>query len=321
MTANEMIARYVQAVTRRLPLEQRADIGAELSALLTEELAGRAEGREPDAALARTLLQGFGHPETVALSYHQTPPVIETLDGRLFRKLAVIFLAALAVLALGVTLSDPAAQTDASFADRIADETLAAALQGLGGLLVVFWIAGFARRRWLRGRWSPNALPAVQAPDAVNRPVMAAAIMFWAAGLAILMAGPATVMAHITGGAAPTALLDAFTYDAAFAAERAPVLWVLLALSILVPAWQAVAGRVTRTTRRVEAVLTLLLAAALFRIVLAGDVFAAEPANEYMKLAMALFGGWGVITSLTALHRDWQTRRSEAAASAPPAQE
>lgn len=309
MTAQELIARYVQAVTRRLPARQRADIGAELSALLNEELAGRAPGGEPDAATAEALLLGFGHPETVALSYHRPAQVIEAFDACLFRKLAVILVGALAVLGLGVALSDPAARSDPSFGSRIADETLAATLQCLGGLLVVFWIVGFARRHWLRGKWSPTALPPVRDPAAVNRPLMVASTAFWSAGLAILVVGPAQVMAGLTSGAAPTALLDAFAYDPAFAAERAPVLWGLLALSILVPAWQALAGRVTRSSRRVEAVLTLILSAALFQMVLAGDVFAAEPTNEYMKLAMALFGGWGLISSITALHREWRNHR------------
>jgi hypothetical protein len=61
--------------------------------------------------------------------------------------------------------------------------------------------------------------------------------------------------------------------------------------------------------RRIETASTLLLSAVLFRIVLTGGVFAAEPANEYMKLAMAVFAGWGVISGLGALHRDWQQRR------------
>ena len=52
MTPQDIIARYVQAVTRRLPQAQRADIAAELTDLLGEMLADRAQGGEPDAGLA-----------------------------------------------------------------------------------------------------------------------------------------------------------------------------------------------------------------------------------------------------------------------------
>lgn len=313
MTPQDMIARYVHAVTRRLPHAQRADIGAELRALLGEMLQERSQGQDPDARMAREMLEAFGHPDAVALRYHTPAALIDAQDVSLFRRLAVSFLAALAVLALGVALSDPAAQVEADFAGRIADEALVVGLQGLGLLLVVFWVVGTVRRHGARGRWSASALPAVRDPDAVSRPLAGVSIVFWAAGLGVLVIGPATVMHMISGGAAPSALLAAFRYDPGFAAERAPYLWAMLGLSIAIVGWQAVTGRITPLQRRVEAGLTLLLSAMLYQIVLAGDVFAAEPANEYMKLAMAVFAGWGVISGVTELRRDWQARRASPA--------
>ena len=309
MTPQDIIARYVQAVTRRLPQAQRADIAAELTDLLGEMLADRAQGGEPDAGLAEQMLKAFGHPDTVALRYHTPQTVIEAPDVRLFRTMALSFLGALAVLATGVALSDPAAQVEADFAGRITDEAVAVGLQGLGLLLVVFWIVGIVRRNGRRGDWSPRTLAPVRDTDAVSRPVTAVSVLFWSLGLGVLVAGPAAVMDMLWGGAAPAALLAGFRYDPAFAAGPALVLWGLLGLSILQVAWQGVAGRITPLMRRIETASTLLLSAVLFRIVLTGDVFAAEPANEYMKLAMAVFAGWGVISGLGALHRDWQQRR------------
>ena len=91
----------------------------------------------------------------------------------------------------------------------------------------------------------------------------------------------------------------------------------MLAAAIIFTAWQIFGGRRTPLWRRVEAVITVLLSLMLFQIVLAGDIFAAEPANQYMKLAMALFGGWGLIDGISALLRDWRERRTGAGGPVP----
>ena len=317
MNAHEMIARYAHAVARRLTGAMRADVRAELEALLIEELEGRSVGGEPDEAAACALLRDFGDPATVALTYHTPAPVIDPRDAHAFGKITLVGLTALAVLAISVALSDPGAASDPGASSRIAEDAATLGLQGLGALLAVFWILGAVRRRMQERAWSPRKLAPVQDPDAVNRPLMALAIGFWSAGLAVLIFGPATVFDLASGGAAPAALIDAFTYDAAFAAERAPFLWSMLAAAIMFSAWQMIDGRRTPLSRRAEAILTVLLSAALFLIVLAGDIFAAEPANQYMKLAMALFGGWGLIDGTSALLRDWRERRARAGCPVP----
>jgi hypothetical protein len=309
MTPQDMIARYVHDVARRLPREMRADVSAELQALLTEELEAKAGNAAPDLETARALLAEFGDPALAALNYHTPPPVIDARDARLFGKLAAAILTGLAVLALSVVLSDPAAGTDAALPGRIADETIKLGLQILGLLLIVFWAIGAVRRRRPQGAWVPRALPPVRDPDVISRPLAAFSVAFWAAGLAVLAAGPADLMASVATDAAAPQLRAAFAYDPAFAAQRAPVLWTLLAASIALYGWQAIMGRRTRTSRLAEAGLSLVLSVTLFHIVLAGDVFAAEPANQYMKLGMALTGGWILIDSAYTLLRENRGRR------------
>ncbi|MFN7164934.1 MAG: hypothetical protein ACK4P2_08980 [Hyphomonas sp.] len=308
MTPQDMIARYAHDVARRLPRDMRADVSAELNALLTEELEAKAGGRAPDLDTARTLLANFGAPALVALNYHTPEPVIDPRDARLFGKLTAAFVTALIILAVSVALSDPAAATDAAFSARIADEATSLGLQILGVLLLVFWAAGAIRRRSPQGAGSPRALPPVRDPDAVNRPLAAFAVTFWSAGLAILAVGPAKLMANVASEAAAPQLLQAFAYDPAFEAQRAPVLWTLLALSIALYAWHAIAGRRTRASRLAEAGLSLVISAALLHIVLSGAVFAAEPANEYMRFAMALTGSWGLIDAVSTLNREHRSR-------------
>lgn len=311
MKAYEMIARYAHAVAQRLPQAMRDDVRAELKALLTEELEAKATGGgTPDESAARALLANFGSPAAMALNYHTPAPVIDPRDSRLFGKIAAIVLTSLVILAVSVGLSEPGASAGPEMTARLIDETAMAGLKFLGVLLVVFWGIGAVRRRMLQGAWSPKSLPPVRDPDAINRPLYALAIGFWSAGLAVLAAGPAQVMAFVSGGAAPSALLEAFAYNDVFVAERAPILWLVLGFAIAVSAWQVVAGRRTRATRRIDAITTLILSAILFQIVLAGDIFAAEPANQYMKLAMVLFGGWGFVEGGSALLRQWRDSRA-----------
>lgn len=311
MKAYEMITRYAHAVAQRLPQAMRDDVRAELKALLTEELEAKAAGGgTPGVTDARALLANFGSPAAMALNYHTPVPVIDPRDSRLFGKIAAIVLTSLVVLAVSIGLSEPGADTGPAITARLIDETVMAGLKFLGVLLVAFWGIGTLRRRMQQGAWSPESLPPVRDPDAINRPLYALAIGFWSAGLAVLVAGPAQVMAFVSGGAAPPALLEAFAYDSVFAAERALFLWLALSFAIALTAWQVIAGRRSRTTRRMDAITTVILSAILFQIVLAGDIFAAEPANQYMKLAMALFGGWGFVEGGTALFREWRTSRA-----------
>lgn len=71
MDAKTLIDRYVDDVARRLPRKTRNEVGLELRALLTDELASvaAAAGRTPDAAAALKVLANFGRPEHVAARY------------------------------------------------------------------------------------------------------------------------------------------------------------------------------------------------------------------------------------------------------------
>lgn len=315
MSPAEMIARYAHQVALRLPKRMRADVSAELRALLTEELTDKtarsAGGRGSNEAVAEELLIAFGSPGAAALEYHAPPPIIEPRHSRLFGKLALCFLAALAILAISVFLSEPAATGAASqaIAERIAEDSAKLALQFLGALLVVFWIAGVIRRHFPEREWKPARLPPVRDVDKVNRPVSIAAIVFWTLGLCVLAAGPAALFARIFGESSP--VVDAFAYDSAFAAERARLLWSLLAAAIALQLWQTIEGRRRHLTRILNGALAIALSAAMVEIVIAGDVFAAEPANQYMKLAMALFGVYALAEVGSAFVRERSGARSD----------
>jgi len=106
MHATEVIARYVDDVTRRLPRRQRDDVAMELLALLREELEARAQaaGHAPDETIARALVVAFGRPAEVAARYRPPVVVIDPAETRAFlwlsgAGLGIIWAVGLAVVA------------------------------------------------------------------------------------------------------------------------------------------------------------------------------------------------------------------------------
>lgn len=303
MNPQDMIERYVHAVARRLPIGMRSDVAAELRELIRD---GAAAGGEQSAA---DYLISLGPPAQFALRYSAPPPIIEPLDARLFAKLAIGLTLALAILAVAALLS-PADESSVNWqaaADAVRDAFLAAALQILGLLVLVFWLVGVARRR-VPGlfRWKPQALPPARDPDAINRPAAFAALAAWAAGFLVLMQ-PFAAFDWMSGGHAPPVLRDVFAYDPVFLRERAPILWGLLALTLLVFAWAGVEGRWSRRARRGEQMLGVAIAMVSFWAVLAGDIFVAAPPDQAMKFAMTAFGGFALVDAWQQVRRGlWQ---------------
>lgn len=303
MNAQEMIERYAHAVAKRLPPSRRADIRAELIGLLSDEVAARVEAGEAERDAVRAVIEAFGPPQTVALDYHDAAPIIEPRHTRLFTRIAASLTAALMVLAISVILSDPEAIGDPDFARRITDEAATAGLQIFGFMLLIFWGVGAWSRHSRGKRWSADHLPALTDPDKVNRPLYSLALVFWAAGLVVLILGPARVFDLLASGAAPQPLLDAFAYAPDFTGQRANLLWVALAISLLISAWPLIPGRRSPSWRHLSAAASVALSVLLYGLVLSGDIFMREPANEYMKFAMAAFAGWALIDGVSGLLR------------------
>ncbi|WP_246247374.1 HAAS signaling domain-containing protein [Piscibacillus halophilus] len=65
----EMIDRYVYGVTKRLPEEQRADIGDEVRGLIEDMLDERVQGRDVTEEDVREVLLELGHPRSLARKY------------------------------------------------------------------------------------------------------------------------------------------------------------------------------------------------------------------------------------------------------------
>ena len=312
MTPQDMIARYAQDVARRLPKQMRADVRAELEALLMDSLRERAASGAPTEAMATELLVSFGAPREVALRYHAPPAIIEPADTALFSKIAFGLLIALGVLAISVILSAPhASQSEwRLIANGVAEGYVRSSLLVLGILFALFWLLGAARRAHPGlMAWKPGSLPPVRDPDQINRLGAVAALAAWALGFLILMQ-PVASFDLLWGGQAPAALRDAFAYDETFSRARAPILWSVLAASLLVYAWATVEGRWRKLTHRIILGLSAAIGLVSMWVILAGAIFEAPMTDQATKFWMALIAGFTLIDVWRRIGEEWSERMS-----------
>ncbi|GIF76765.1 hypothetical protein [Asanoa siamensis] len=263
LTTEELIDAYVADVARLLPRAQRADVAAELRALLREELAGS------DDPLAR--LRAFGLPGDVAARYGQPATVVDPSDGRRFVRWSVVGVVVIWLLG-GLAATDPL--------DWYRSYGLAA-LWWPGFLVVCFGLAGFARRRWpARFLWRPRK----SAAGLVNRPGRVAAFAFWVLGTVVLVSA-AWLLERL--GAAPEAV-RALTFDPDFVRFTGPVVLALLVAELALYLTVTVHGRWRPLTRHVDVALGLLTCAALIRVLFAGPVYLGAAADSTVKFAIAV---------------------------------
>ncbi len=286
MTPDDMIQRYAQAVASRLPHAMRADVRAELYALLHEDIQAVSTNGAPTLKLVEDRLIAFGPPQEVALRYHRPAPIIEDVDTPLFSKLALGFVLGLTVLALSIGLSSPK-PLSAQLEERLKD----ASFMVLGVLLVCFWALGALRRAQPKlFAWKPAKLPAVRDPDLISRPLALSAVLAGSSGLLILM-NPIAFFDLLLDGQIPSMLAYAFTYDHQFLSERAPLLWGMLTVSLLILALAMLEGRWRPMSRNLALGLSLVIALISFWVVLAGPIFVAATTDQAMKFWVALIAG------------------------------
>jgi hypothetical protein len=292
MDAQTVIESYVRDVTARLPRRERADVAAELRTLLTEELAARAAGRDPDDAMAIELVRGFGSPAQVADRYRPTPPaLLEAADTRPFLTWAIVGGAALAALA---QLTQPHAPRD------VVTNTV---LAWLGLLLVVF-----ATRNWARRRWPTFAAWRPRDPDQASRAASVMLIAVIALGV-ICYGAPQHVWAAFSRGGRLPAYLD---YAPPFQSARLPWLLGVWGVMAVLYGWVAFTGRWRPLTRRADALLSLAVGLVLVWFLLAGPMFAAGAVDRTVKTWLALIAAGVLADAALKISRSWTWR-------APPA--
>lgn len=218
MSINDLIESYVRDVARYLPRGKRNDVAFELRALLGDELAAKAQaaGRAPDRALVMELLKGFGRPAEVAGRYFQRQAVIDATDTHHF----LIWTLAAAITVCVMSRLSPAGALSGG----------GLFLQCLGGLVIVFAVMGWWRRRHPGAvGWRPR-----RGPDWMPRgfavPALIATLIF----PVFMYAAPQTFVRIMFLGTLPTSgveLTEAFS--------QSGLRWATMALFFLLPVMYA----------------------------------------------------------------------------------
>ena len=302
MTPHEMIESYVHEVARRLPRKLRNDVAFELRDLLADELQAKADaaGGPADAAMALTLLNGFGRPADVADRYRPASfVIIPASQTRGFALTALIGVAIQWVFTLPTVFAEPEA-----FPGQVLTRLGAWWTSwGLGafwlpGLLVVIaTVAQGIAHRWPRpDAWAPP--PVIVDRNRARRPLLLLGLLGWALGAGLWIAMP-WLSPHLPG-----VLPRVFAFDGAFLRERAPWLLPIWAGHFGVHVAAFVQGRWTALTRRLGLAFSLAISVLLAWFIAAGPVFAAKATDEAAKGLTALVVAFSLIAAAVSLYRE-----------------
>jgi hypothetical protein len=282
MKSADVIESYVRAVAAQLPVKQRADVAAELRALLAEELA------DGDEAAALALVRRFGRPLDVAARYRTPYAVVDPADTRNFVLAAVV----------GALLI-PTTNQRLPFS---IDPTTAQVwfLAWLGALVILFALKSWAARLWPDAfRWRPSVVRDYDRVQWIEQVALIGILAFYE--VAYLLPGP--VISVLSGGRVDPALL---VYTADFA-NSLRMLWFALFVPVLIvlEAIVTLQGRWSRLTRTIEIMLFMLAGTQLGWHASYGDIFANAQADHGARMACQLLGAAFVFTAVYKIYREW----------------
>lgn len=275
MNPNQVIETYVLDVMRRVPAQERNDIGLELRELLREMLEDRAqtETKPADDAMVLAMLRAFGTPAEVAARYR--PPGMVIIPAEQTRSFALL---AIGGIALQWALTLP----------RVFDGQPLSAWWlswGLGSL----WWPGFMAMMalitaWLRhsGLSKPVWRPRTTDADRVRRGWSVFGLVWFALGAAFMISLPwiAPLM--------PDPMSRVFAFDPAFLSQRAWLAIPLWLASFAVELAVVIHGRWTALTRVLDMATSVAFVALLAWWLAAGSMFQAAATNEGAKAAISL---------------------------------
>lgn len=255
--------RYLLAVSRSVPEQQRDDVERELAALMADQVDDRVAAGEDPAAAERAVIEALGDPDALAAGYVDRP--LWLVGPRYFlewKRLLVLLLwivppFAAAGAALGQVLSG--AEVGAIIGQTV--------VVGMGAILhVCFWttlVFALLERSGARTskpvlEWTPDRLPMPRATGAklsdlvasVVFIVLLAGLILWDLGIGFVPTGGGDGMVSVLNGALWP--LEIGLLFAVMTAEGALAVWVFLK------------GRWTIAAAVVNTVLALAAAGILF---------------------------------------------------------
>lgn len=271
-SAAELIGRYIQEVIRRLPPNQRADVGRELRSSLLDALEDRF-GPEPTWTQAAILLRETGPPARIAASYR---PADRYLVGPewypTFTRVLRIVLGALAATLVAATAVNLLVRPEAEIGAALLGLLSASFESGLIAFAIVVAVFHLLQRTEAAParsaeRWDPEDLPPARECDVAGRFEAVTGVVVPAAFLAVLYLFR-DWLGIPTRGEGPPLLNDLLV-------GHLPWLAAAIVLGMAVHAWLAWRGRWSWTSRGANLAVDLFALWVLWRI--AAGVAARRP--------------------------------------------
>jgi len=175
----DLVERYIYAVTKRLPINQREEIEKELKGLIEDMLAERARHQEPSQSEIEAVLLGLGEPSALADQYRGKKRFLigpANFDHYLFVLKIVV-----TAVGFGLTLAliignvvNPPQNVLAAMGSYVA-AMIAAIIQGFAWVTAIFAIiehCGVSVIKLPRDKiWSPLDLPQIPVKETRIKPI------------------------------------------------------------------------------------------------------------------------------------------------------
>jgi hypothetical protein len=173
--------RYVYAVTRRLPVKQRADIDMEVRGLVDDMLGDRFPGRESEDDSVRAVLAELGNPAVLADQYREKKTFLIGPDyfDIYFMVLKIVLASILGGLMIALTIKNIVTPPDSllNFGGELISAIMGGLFQGFAWVTIIFAlieryaepslrseISGITAKK---GCWKPDDLPVIPQQNAI----------------------------------------------------------------------------------------------------------------------------------------------------------
>jgi len=332
----DLIERYVQEVSRRLPRKQREDVARELRSSLEDSLENRAGVplEQVDEAQAVELLLEFGRPQDVAASYRTGPDYLigPALYPSFIRTMKICLAVVGGLMALGILLDIVGSSGDLRELGWIGLRTISDLQSGFLGLLgLVVLVFATIERASTPGTaaeesWDPHDLPPVaEDKDQVDRTGTIVGLVLGTLALLLINLWPEWLQVTVWSSG------DQFSAPLLHPGLRTEIFIfnAYLMLSIALGAVVLVQGRWHLGTRIADALISTVLVLFLSRLWVRAHMFlpdeadlvaAGWPAEQAVRfaeisaevlspllwwvyLAAFLAAAWGSVSRLTAVGR------------------
>ncbi len=202
----DLIERYLYAVTKRLPKEQRDDIEKELSSLIEDMLADKTAGGEPSQSDVEAVLLELGKPAELAAKYRGTKNYLIGPDyfGLYMMVLKIVLAAVAGGMTIALTIGFAAGARDDIFASigGYFSTVISALFQAFGWVTVIFAVMQKYNAKIDKEDtdWNPNELPEVPQEKArIKKSEPIAGIVFTVLAMLLFNAVPEVFGIHWFG--------------------------------------------------------------------------------------------------------------------------